>query len=375
MKGQPRFRVADIVDLHGARFRARHAGRLNYVQAKALDDVERCRTAALGGHLAIYSCGHEVVAYNSCRSRVCTRCLAHLSYEWVEQKEQDLLPVQYFHVVFTLPHDLLDIPSIALPKLYDALFAASSGTLLRFGRERMSGQLGILAMLHTWGQTLTLHPHVHCVVAGGAFNAEKGTWTRSKDHYLFSVRALSAMFRGKMLALLRRRGLPGVERSKLESIIAKAAQEEWVVYAKPPFGGPSQVLRYLARYTHRTAIGDHRIVDVNQDTVSFSNKDYRDNGASKIMKLDGVEWLRRFMLHVLPRGFTRIRSYGFLANAHKKKKLAAIRAILGAATPEPRRDDDEPDEPCRCPVCGVGALVERRLIDPVLVPQRRLDSS
>jgi hypothetical protein len=371
VKGQPHFGVVDAVCAHGARFRARHAGRLNYVQAKALDDIERCRTAALGGHVAVYACGHEVIAYNSCRNRVCSRCLAHLAYEWVEQKEQDLLPVQYFHVVFTLPQELLDIPTIALVTLYEMLFAASSGTLLKFGRERMSGQLGFLAALHTWGQTLNLHPHVHCVVAGGAFNADKGTWTRSKDRFLFSVRAMSAVFRGKMLTLLRRRGLPGVERSKLEAIIAKATQKDWVVYAKPPFGGPTQVLRYLARYTHRTAISDHRIVDVNSESVSFTYKDYRDNGATKVMKLDGVEWLRRFTQHVLPRGFTRLRSYGFLANAHKKTKLEAIRAILGAAPPESPKPD-EPDEPCRCPVCGVGALVARRVVDPVL---RRTDTS
>lgn len=372
VKSQPRFRVADIVRLHGARFRARHGGHLNYMKTKALNDIERCRTAALGGHIAVYACGHEVIAYNSCRNRGCTRCLGYLAYEWVEQKEQDLLPVPYFHVVFTLPRALLDIPLIALAALYEALFAASAQTLLRFGRENLSGQLGFLSVLHTWGQTLTLHPHIHCVVAGGAFNADKGTWTRSDDRFLFSVLAMSKVFRGKMLELLRRRGLPGVDGVKLEAIIANAAKADWVVYAKPPFGGPAQVLRYLARYTHRTAIGDHRIVDVNADNVSFSYKDYRDKGARKIMTLDGVEWLQRFTQHILPRGFTRLRSYGFLANAHKKKNLAAIRAILGVDAPEPPADDDD-DEPCVCPICGIGVLIARRLVVPI--PLRGVDTS
>lgn len=372
LKSQPRFRVADIVRQHGARFRARHVG-LNYVQTRALNDIERCRTAVLGGHVAVYACGHEVTAYNSCRNRMCTRCLAHLAYEWVEQKEQDLLPISYFHVVFTLPPALLDIPVIALAALYEMLFAASAGTLLRFGQENLSGQLGFLSVLHTWGQTLTLHPHIHCVVAGGAFNADKGTWTSSRERFLFSVRAMSKVFRGKMLALLRRRGLPGVERDKLEAIIAKAAQADWVVYAKPPFGGPAQVLRYLARYTHRTAIGDHRIVDINEDTVSFSYKDYRDQGARKVMTLDGGEWLRRFLQHVLPRGFTRLRSYGFLANTHKKTKLAAIRAILKVDAPAPPAEDDDNHEPRCCPICGIGALLAHRLVAPI--PVRGVDTS
>jgi hypothetical protein len=357
---EPRFRVADVVRRHGARFRARHGGALTHEQGKALDDIVRCRTAALGGHIAVYDCGHEVIAYNSCRSRHCPRCLAGRAREWVDEKEADLLPVPYFHVVFTLPPALLDVPAVARPALYEALFAASSSTLLRFGREQLGGQLGFLSVLHTWGQTLTLHPHVHCVVAGGAFDVDKKTWTPSRERFLFPVRALSKVFRGKMLERLRKKGLPGVDDDELARLLAAAADVDWVVYAKPPFGGPAQVLRYLARYTHRVAIGDGRIVDVDDDTVSFSYKDYRDAGARKVMTLDGVEWLRRFSQHVLPRGFTRLRSYGFLANTKKAEKLAAIRAVLGVAAPADDDDIIDADEPCRCPVCGIGLLKERR---------------
>jgi len=370
---QPAFGVADIVRQHGARFRARHADHLVHQQKRALDDIERCRTAALGGHVAVYACNHEVIAYNSCRNRHCPRCLQHRARDWVEQKEHDLLPVPYFHVVFTLPQALLDVPAMARATLYEALFAASAQTLLRFGRERLNGQLGFLAVLHTWGQTLTLHPHVHCVVAGGAFNKATGAWTATKTNFLFAVRALSKVFRGKMIAELRRRTIPGVDTSKREQLIAAAARNDWVVHAKPPFGGPAQVLRYLARYTHRVAISDHRIVNVDERTVTFSWKDYRDEGARKLMTLDGVEWLRRFSQHILPRSFTRLRSYGFLANANKAKNLVAIRATLAIAVPPQKtRDEEQELRPCRCPVCGVGLLLERR---PLVVSTPGADTS
>lgn len=309
----------------------------------------------MGGHRSLYACGHVVTAYNSCRNRSCGRCLSGKSHEWVEQKEQDLLPVPYFHVVFTLPPALADIASIARATVYEALFKAASGTLLRFGHENSGGEIGALAVLHTWGQALTHHPHLHCVVAGGAFDPVKRAWTPTKRRFLFPVRAMSKVFRGKMLAEIRRRGLPDHEPADVERIIAAAAAVDWVVYAKAPFGGPQQVLRYLARYTHKIAISDHRLVNVDGAGVSFTWKDYRDSSTTKTMTLTGHEFLRRFVQHVLPRGFTRIRSYGFLANAKKRERLAAIRAVLRAAAPPP----PPPPPSCRCPVCGDGLLVER----------------
>lgn len=369
----PRFRVADVVRRFGADFRANHT--LTHEQAKTLRDIARCRTASLGGHVAVYGCGHEVTAYNSCRNRHCPRCLAGKSFEWVEQKERDLLPIPYFHVVFTLPAALLAIPPVARPALYEALFAASSSTLLSFGRRNMGGQLGFLSVLHTWGQTLTLHPHVHVVVAGGAFDADERRFKTARARFLFPVRALSAVFRARMLALLRRRGLPDVDAATLDGILRAAAKTPWVVYAKPPFGGPAQVLRYLARYTHRVAIGDHRLVAVDDETVSFAWKDYRAANEQKVMRLSGREWLRRFSEHVLPRGFTRLRSYGFLANARKSERLTVIRALLGAAAPpsEKPTTDNAEMAPCRCPVCGVGLLTQRRSMTAPAVARR--DSS
>lgn len=360
--------MADVARLHGEKL-SRTAS-LTREQRGALADIQRCRTVAMGAHRAVYACGHEVTAYNSCRNRSCGRCLSGKSWEWVEQKEQDLLPVSYFHVVFTLPPALANVPRIARAAVYEALFRAASQTIRLFGREKLGGEMGFLAVLHTWGQALTHHPHLHCVVAGGAFDAQQQRWTATRRRFLFPVRALSKVFRGKMLDELRRRGLPDFSADDLERLIAAAAAVDWVVYAKPPFGGPQQVLRYLARYTHKIAISDHRIVDLNDDRVSFTWKDYRDRSTTKVMTLTGQDFLRRFVQHVLPRGFTRLRAYGFLANAHKRAKLDAIRAALGAPPPTAR----EP-KACLCPVCGVGGLVERVLLAAFTLTPIRRDTS
>lgn len=352
--------VADVVRVHGAAFVAAHGHALTSEKHRALRDIVQCRTAALGGHVEVYACGHEVVAYNSCRNRACPKCLMHKAHEWVDRKEKDLLPMPYFHVVFTLPQVLTTVPQVARAALYEALFHASSRTLLEVGRRRFAGELGFLSVLHTWGQTLTHHPHVHCVVVGGALSDDKKTWTQSKRRFLLPVRVLSKVFRGKMLDDLRQRGVPGIDRDELEKIIAEAAAKDWVVYAKPPFGGPGQVLRYLARYTHRVAISDHRIVDVDVDGLAFSYKDYRVGHERKIMRLSGVEWLSRFCTHVLPRGFTRIRSFGFLANTKKKEKLATIRALLAA---EASSTAAPPIVIRACPVCGRGHFLLYRELE------------
>jgi hypothetical protein len=359
---RPRFGVADVVRRHGAAFLAAHGGQLTHEQKKALVDIERCRTAALGGHVEVYACGHEVIAYNSCRNRSCPKCLGHKAREWVEQKEKDLLPVPYFHVVFTLPHELTEVPTLARAALYDALFRAASATLLVVGRKRLGGELGFLSVLHTWGQTLTHHPHLHCVVAGGALSSDRSSFKTSSARFLLPVRVLRLVLKAKMLEELRRRPLPGMDPSHLALLLDDVGRKKWVVYAKRPFGGPAQVLRYLARYTHKIAISDRRIVDVSGNDVTFTYKDYRHGHEPKLMRLDAHEWLRRFTAHVLPRGFVRLRSYGFLANAHKSEKLEAIRALL--KVPPPNVEEREPAR-CKCPVCGRGSLLERRALDPV----------
>lgn len=356
---QPRAGVAEAVRRHGAEFRESYGHRLMHEQKKALVDIERCRTAALGGHVEVYACGHEVIAYNSCRNRSCPKCLGHKAREWVEQKERDLLPVPYFHVVFTLPHELAELPMLARPALYEALFRAASRTLLDVGDKRLGGELGFLAVLHTWGQTLTHHPHLHCVVPAGALLKDGSTFRRGSARFLLPVRVLALVFKAKMLDELRCRPLPGVEPSLLRLLLEDAGMKKWVVYAKRPFGGPEQVLRYLARYTHKTAIGDRRIVEVDKDSVTFTYKDYRHGHEQKTMRLSGAEFLRRFVEHVPPRGFVRLRSFGFLANAKKTEKLAVIRALLGARAPDVP-DDHRESRACVCPVCGVGALAGHR---------------
>ena len=356
--------MADVVRRHGAAFVLAHGHGLMHEQKKALTDIERCRTAALGGHVEVYDCGHEVIAYNSCRNRSCPKCLGHKAREWVEKKESELLPLPYFHVVFTLPHELTEVPVVARAALYEALFRASSRTLLEVGRRRLGGQLGFLSVLHTWGQTLTHHPHVHCVVAGGALAKDRQQFNTSSTRFLLPVRVLSLVFKAKMLDELRRRPPPGIEPKKLALLLNDVANKTWVVYAKRPFGGPAQVLRYLARYTHKIAIADRRIVALDDKTVAFTYKDYRHGNEQKVMRLRADEWLRRFTTHVLPRGFVRLRGYGFLANAHKRDKLEAIRALLGVAAPAAPVEQSDA-APCACPVCGRGAFVRWRALETV----------
>ena len=356
---KPRFSVADVVRRHGAAFVAAHGGQLTHEQKKALSDIALCRTAALGGHVEVYSCGHEVIAYNSCRNRSCPKCLGHKAREWVEQKERDLLPVPYFHVVFTLPHELTDVPLISRVALYEALFRASAATLLEVGQRRLGGELGFLSVLHTWGQTLTHHPHVHSVVAGAVLSKNKTSVKKTKRTFLLPVRVLSAVFKGKMLEELRKRRPPGIEPSRLALLIDDAAKKRWVVYAKRPFGGPQQVLRYLARYTHKIAISDRRILDVDNDSVTFRYTDYRDGHASKAMRLDAGEWLRRFSMHIPLRRFVRLRSFGFLANAHKAAKLQTIRALLHVSSTRPTKAT-ETHALCTCPTCGLGLRIAIR---------------
>ncbi|ACU07655.1 transposase [Flavobacteriaceae bacterium 3519-10] len=292
-------------------------------QEKTLRALSNCRTAALGGHIdACDGCGNLSISYNSCRNRHCPQCQGHKKEEWIQKREQDLLPCTYYHVVFTLPEELNGL-AISQPQLiYKALFEAAWATLNQFGKNK-GIQLGMIAILHTWGQNLSLHPHLHCIVPGGGINRQ-GKWIRKvrTDKYLFSVKAMSKVFRAKFVASLRACGI--TDQDLMDKLFAK----NWVVYAKRPFGGPKQVIEYLGRYTHKVAISNHRIKEVTDEQVRFSYKDYRKGGAKKEMTVSNQEFIRRFSLHILPRRFVRIRHYGILSSSWKRGKLQALQSDL-----------------------------------------------
>ena len=369
--------LADIVRAHGAAFRAAHA--LCSVQHRALTAIERCRTAALGGELlACDACGDRRYVYHSCRNRHCPKCQTRAKEAWLAERRSELLPVPYFHLVFTLPHELNALAQGNPRTIYAMLFAAAAQTLVEFGANPrwLGGRIAATLVLHTWGQTLSQHLHVHALVAAGALG-EDGRWIGSRRGFLFPVKALSAVFRGKFLAALHHAfsreplrlsgataclAAPSAQRALLCALRAKA----WVVYAKRPFAGPAQVLDYLGRYTHRTAISNERIVAMDSGRVYFRYKDYAQDARRRIMALQAHEFLRRFALHILPRGFMRIRHYGLLASRNKRALLAAARTALDAPTPAPT---DAPPESVadfwqrlagiditRCTRCGLGTL-------------------
>lgn len=326
--------VARIFDRFLATYRATH--RLSPQQAKVLNSIDSCRTAALGGqHLVCDRCGFTQDRYHSCRNRHCPQCQRAASTEWLERRREDLLPVPYFHLVFTLPHELNGWVQLHPEVIYRLMFKAVSHTLKAFGRDpkRLDGELGMTLVLHTWGQNLSQHVHVHCLIPGGALSEDGGCWHAAKSTYLFPVKALSRCYRGKMVCLLRqawkRQELnricqPGQVDELLDQVMAKT----WVVYAKSTSRHTEGVLDYLSRYTYRIAISDHRLVSMDESSVYFRWKDYRQDGLKRVMRLAGDEFVRRWLLHVLPHGLMRIRHYGFLANCHRRSKLAQIRDCL-----------------------------------------------
>lgn len=375
--------LADIVRCFGDRVLERHGRAMSFEQRRALRDIASCRTAALGGHVfGCADCGHRQIAYNSCRNRHCPKCQAAARAEWLADREAELLPVPYFHVVFTLPPALNELALQNPRAVYGLLFRAASQTLLQVAAnpDRLGAQIGFLAVLHTWGQNLMHHPHLHCVVPGGGISLDGKSWvacrrSRRKRDFFLPVRVLSQVFRGKFIAGLKRLFHDGelkffaamqsrAELPAFENLLNQAVRKDWVVYAKRPFGGPQQVLKYLARYTHRVAISNQRLIGVEGDRVAFHYKDYADKNQQKVMQLDGPEFLRRFLMHVLPRGFVRIRHYGFLANRNRNDKLAMCRRLLGVNEPSPDAASDVDDsdlknanhseDPLRCPVCQSG---------------------
>jgi hypothetical protein len=363
-----RLTLADLVRTHGDAYRRTH--RLATVQTLALCAIAACRTALLGGHRETCDhCGATRITYNSCRNRHCPTCQSRASARWIEARRADLLPIPYFHVVFTLPHALNALAQGNPRVIYTLLFRAAADTLLTFGRDprHLGGTIGVTAILHTWGQTLTQHLHVHCLVTGGALSRDRTRWIRGRASFLFPVKALSVVFRAKYLAGLQRAFNEGrltfaagtaslADAGQFAALVAQLRATPWVVYAKPPFGGPAQVLQYLGRYTHRIAISNARLVSLVDGVVQFRWKDYTDRGHTKIMALDVHEFLRRFLLHVLPRGFVRIRHFGLLANRQRRTLIARAQHLLDAPPPATSSDDARSADidPTRCPFCRQG---------------------
>jgi hypothetical protein len=370
-----RLELADVVRLHRPRFTAERGGRIAAAERRVLDDIVACRTAARGGHVErCNSCGHQRIAYNSCRNRHCPKCQELARAAWVAERQQEILPVQYFHVVFTLPREIAPIALQNKKVLYAILFRASAETLSAIGADRkhLGAELGFLSVLHTWGQTLEHHPHVHCLIAGGGLAPDDSRWVSCRPGFFLPVRVLGRMFRGKFLHHLKRafdrdqlvfhgQIAPLRRPTAFRACLRGVRRCDWVVYAKPPFGGPAQVLHYLARYTHRVAISNNRLLSITSDTVTFTWKDYRLGGRQRIMTLSGVEFLRRFLLHLLPKGFMRVRHYGFLANRSRQAKLDRCRQLLAVSSPSdstPPAEMGPMDDPSlpRCPECKHGRM-------------------
>lgn len=361
--------VADIFRAAGPAYRAAHAGHLSLGQLKVMTAIETCRTAALGGHVeACDDCGHWRIAYNSCRNRHCPKCQGAAARTWLAEREADLLPVGYFHVVFTLPAEIADIAFQNKAAVYDLLFRAASETMLTIAADprHLGARIGITAVLHTWGSALTYHPHVHMIVPGGGIALDGTRWILSRRAFLLPVRVLGKLFRRLFLTRLTalfdagKLGFFGTmaelnERKAFLRHLAPIRSKRWVIYAKPPFAGPQAVLAYLSRYTHRVAISNRRLIAFDQDGVTFRYKDYRRDGQERqqVMTLATDEFIRRFLIHVLPRGFHRIRHYGLLSSSARKDSLALARSLLGVAASVPDPELDEPsDNRPPCPCCG-----------------------
>lgn len=385
---RPSLEVADILRAHGEAFRRAHAGRLSLGQLKVMSAIEACRTAELGGHVArCEACERLAVSYNSCRNRHCPKCQGQAAQAWLEERQADLLPVPYFHVVFTLPAPMAAIAFQNKALVYGLLFKAAAQTLTTIAADpkHLGARIGLIGVLHTWGSALTHHPHVHCIVPGGGVSPDGQRWVACRKGFFLPVRVLSRLFRRlfiEKLAAAHAQGalsffgeLAGLADPKaFAAHLAPLRRTEWVVYAKPPFGGPAAVLAYLARYTHRVAISNHRLVSLDDHAVRFRWKDYRTadaaTGAVKIktMALSPNEFIRRFLLHVLPAGFHRIRHYGFLAKGPQAPALDQLRSLITAQADEPAASPPEPEapaaepppaEPRACPCCGgVLRLVE-----------------
>jgi len=388
---RPKLEVADVFRRYGEAYRQKFGAWLSTAQRRVMTAIERCRTAALGGHVERCDrCGHLRNSYNSCGDRHCPKCQSLARAEWIHDRQSELLNVPYFHVVFTVPEEIAAIALQNKRTVYGILFHATAETLrlIAADPEHLGAEIGFFAVLHTWGQNLVHHPHLHCVVPGGGLSPDGKRWISCRPGFFLPVRVLSRLFRRLFLESLQKAFDSGKLRfsASLEALgdrqafvryLAPLKEAEWVVYAKRPFAGPQQVLDYVGRYTHRVAISNHRLLDIENDRVRFLWKDYRDNNEQKTMDLSAEEFIRRFLLHVLPDAFQRIRYYGFLSNRRRNQKLALCRQLLGMpasdASPVTR---EHPQDYCdlyeqltgrslkQCPVCHQGRMVEVEILAP-----------
>jgi Putative transposase/Transposase zinc-binding domain len=379
----PKLAVADVFRRYGSAYRQAHDASLSLGQRRVMTAIEVCRTAALGGHVErCDACGHQRIFYNSCRNRHCPKCQSLARADWIEGRLAELLETQYFHVVFTVPEEIAAIAYQNKRVVYGILFRATAETLRTIASDpkHLGAELGFFAVLHTWGQTLMLHPHLHCVIPGGGLSPDGRRWIPCRKDFFLPVRVLSRLFRRLFLEYLQAafnsgelQFLSALQELEQEQVfagyLAPLRNVDWCVYAKRPFAGPQQVLDYVGRYTHRVAISNNRLLNIDNDQVSFSWKDYRDNSQQKTMTLSAAEFIRRFLLHVLPDGFQRIRYYGFLSNRYRQQKLAQCRQLLGMAAEEPpceaqpARDYRDRYEELtgsslrECPACHQGRMV------------------
>ncbi|MCC2665250.1 MAG: transposase [Geminicoccaceae bacterium] len=378
--GRPRLEVADVFDRHGAAWRRANAGHVSRSQLQVMSAIVSCRTAALGGHVTrCEDCGHTQIAYNSCRNRHCPKCQGAAARDWLAERQAELLPVPYFHLVFTLPAAIADLAYQNKAIIYDLLFRASSEALLTIAADpkHLGARIGITAVLHTWGSAMTHHPHVHMIVPGGGLSFNRSKWISCKPGFFLPVRVLSKLFRRLMLAKLAAAHAAGklqffgehahlAPADAFAAFLAPLKTTSWFVYSKRPFAGPQAVLAYLARYTHRVAISNRRLVALDADGVTFRYKDYRRKGQERYrtMTLVPGEFIRRFLLHVLPKGFHRIRHYGLFASTTRKANIARARAVLAA--PEPPTAPDATTNATAaapinhrppCPCCGGCMLI------------------
>lgn len=363
---QPALEIADILRRHGASYARTHDGRLGRVEKRVMSAITACRTAALGGHVeACDDCGVTRIAYNSCRNRHCPKCQGPARATWLAARQAELLPVPYFHVVFTLPQPIAAIAFQNKKLVYAILFrsAAEAMTTLAANPRRLGAKIGGLSVLHSWGQALTHHPHLHCVVPGGGIAPDGTRWIASRPDFFLAIKPLSLLFRRLFLTRLAAAFTaedlgffgdlaPLANPPVFAAQLAAMRRIDWVVYAKKPFGGPAQVLAYLGRYTHRVAIANSRLVALDETHVAFIWKDYRDGGASKVMRLTINEFIRRFLLHALPDGFHRIRSFGFMANGHRAAKLALCRTLITGGNQVTAAPDPSSVAIPACPHCG-----------------------
>ncbi|MHB8280755.1 MAG: IS91 family transposase [Candidatus Humimicrobiaceae bacterium] len=377
-----RYELADIFTEFGDNYRRSHSMPLSHI--KVMHAVEVCRTSHLGGHMKVCSfCGYEHPTYNSCGNRHCPKCQSLSKVRWLKKREEELLPVDYFHNVFTLPHSLNVLARPNKKIIYDILFRSVSETLLEFGENEIGGKIGFLAILHTWDQKIAEHIHLHCIIPAGAVSADKKRWTGSpyKD-FLFPVKALSKVFRGKFLGYLKNayaedkltfagKSLELESKEGFKALIDDLYRTDWVVYSKKPFAGPQRVLNYLSRYTHRIAISNERIKGIKDGNVTFTYRDRRDSNRKKEITLSACEFIRRFLVHVLPGSFTRIRHFGFLGNRNRKENVACVKKLLGVSSDAGEKKEQSAQEIMmeltgkdilKCPHCKVGTMAAHHLI-------------